>query len=355
MGLGEDMCLLGDVDGDFVADIAVTCAHYPEGEHARREVWLLSGRTGKTLRIVRPEADSMGHAHLGNRLAPIGDIDGDRVSDFAVIGTIARPERSSVWGALAISGADGCVLRRFIAQVAEPEFYPTALCGVEDWDGGGTPDVAVGGTLSGDGLRGAVAIFSAESGALVAMLQGGPGHQRFGRTIVRWRERATTERLGILVSSTFVRTTSHGPRDVVSVITGRSRATSLVAEGGEVDCGFGRAICWITGRQTGPCLVVAEPDAAGKVGPFAGAVVAIDSGTLNPLWRSQSPLPHASFGEALASCPDLDGDGVTELVVGAPRANSRRTSPTDDRGTVYVLSGKSGEQLLALEPTGHRK
>ena len=48
------------------------------------------------------------------------------------------------------------------------------------------------------------------------------------------------------------------------------------------------------------------------------------------------------FGSAVASCQDLDGDGVRELVVGAKGDNS----VGDSAGAVYMLYLKQGKDKV---------
>ena len=65
-----------------------------------------------------------------------------------------------------------------------------------------------------------------------------------------------------------------------------------------------------------------------------------------------SHTPGDRFGAALASLGDVDGDGVPDLAVGAPRADG--PGPTDaaglvqDAGRVLVVSGRDGRALLQL-------
>src|SRR5690606_38824236 len=51
---------------------------------------------------------------------------------------------------------------------------------------------------------------------------------------------------------------------------------------------------------------------------------------------------NGAFSEAVAGVPDVDGDGVDDLLVGA------RFEGSDDRGAAYVFSGATGAPLYAL-------
>ncbi len=64
-----------------------------------------------------------------------------------------------------------------------------------------------------------------------------------------------------------------------------------------------------------------------------------------------SPLAESDFGAAVLSSPDLDGDGLPELVVGAPAASTEWTAAS---GAVFIYSGESLLQFTAdisLPPT----
>jgi hypothetical protein len=69
----------------------------------------------------------------------------------------------------------------------------------------------------------------------------------------------------------------------------------------------------------------------GEVRAYSGA-----SGEL--LWVRLGALEEGEFGRALTTLPDLDGDGVAEILVGAPLE-------LDARGATYLLSGADGTLL----------
>lgn len=51
--------------------------------------------------------------------------------------------------------------------------------------------------------------------------------------------------------------------------------------------------------------------------------------------------PEGNFGRGIACVPDLDGDGIDELAVGAPKERNRK-------GTVFFFSGASGQLLRQI-------
>ncbi len=55
----------------------------------------------------------------------------------------------------------------------------------------------------------------------------------------------------------------------------------------------------------------------------------------------------ARFGEATAVVPDVDGDGVPDLAVGAPNEEAFGQS---GQGRVYVFSGATGTLRYRIEP-----
>ncbi len=100
-------------------------------------------------------------------------------------------------------------------------------------------------------------------------------------------------------------------------------------------------------------LVVASP-AGCTFAPFArSCLYRYDGRTgalLDTLVHSQNETTGAEFGASLAEISDIDGDGIPELVVGAPSADNRRCcSWPRDAGLVYIYSGRTLRLLHTLE------
>lgn len=117
---------MGDMDRDGCDDILIGCLE----PTARGLQWLVSGRTGATIRETYGLA--AGH-NLALHVSNLGDIDGDGVNDYA-----AFPWYSSTGLiAVAYSGATGAVIRSWADG-------PNSVVAGEDFDQDGVPDLVTG-------------------------------------------------------------------------------------------------------------------------------------------------------------------------------------------------------------------
>ncbi len=89
-----------------------------------------------------------------------------------------------------------------------------------------------------------------------------------------------------------------------------------------------------------PDLVVGaiEPH---PIAPGPGFVRAIDGRTGAVLWTTPGLAQLEHFGTAVALVPDIDGDGLAEVLAGAPRANA-------STGVARLLRGADGAVLAAF-------
>lgn len=100
-----------------------------------------------------------------------------------------------------------------------------------------------------------------------------------------------------------------------------------------------------------PDLAVAEPSFSTSDADNLGRVQLLDGKSFAPLWEFVGDIAGGMAGASLAPLTDIDADGVPDLAVGAPgRAGLPLT------GRVYVLSGADGTLLhshLGATPGGH--
>lgn len=290
---------VGDTNGDGVTDLAVgVCSGLLFGRFGPTGVWLFSSDTSRPLRHWCSNDDSFGRC-----IAPVGDVDGDGRSDFAVTHDYG-PASVEV---LTMSGDASLWVKKLPLERA----FIVDLIAIGDGDGDGLNELAV--RVGGRWL----------SPTTLFVLAGRDGS-------VLW------SRAGVLP----------GEWDFVNV-----------AGAGDVD-DDGVPDLW---------ALILEPDLGRtRVELLSGR----DGATLRSAERSRSRV------KEIMSCADLDGDGVSELVVpwwpegeesgGAIEVISSRTltslcySPCEDglsvaalrtpHGLRIVTHGQSGLQAFDLVP-----
>jgi hypothetical protein len=88
---------------------------------------------------------------------------------------------------------------------------------------------------------------------------------------------------------------------------------------------------------------------SGLLSDYTGpGFVTIKSGaTGKEIVRMEGATPGQQFGWSLSTASDWDGDGINDLWIGAP-ASITVGPPLGKKGTVYLVSGKTGAVLSAV-------
>ncbi|MCP3906108.1 MAG: hypothetical protein GY715_20995 [Planctomycetes bacterium] len=282
---GASVASIGDLDDDGIEDLAVGAPGDDDGGTNRGAVWILFMNADRTVKAEQKISDTIGGFggalangdRFGRSVAGLGDFDGDGVEDLAVGVPFSVGGFGSFW--ILMLDTDGTVLGEFQQLALIPlEEYGASLANVGDLDGNGFPDLAVG----------APAAMAGQGAVWVTRLAAGPS----------------------VVNSTRV---TQGQGGFAGPLDGMGRFGAAVAglgdsdfDGvrelavGEPDAVTGTGAIWVlsitsTGTVTGE-LKIAE----GGVGGFGG------------------PTTGELFGSAIAPVRDLDGNGVDDLAVGAP-------------------------------------
>jgi hypothetical protein len=232
----------------------------------------LRGSDGSDLFVIDGQAAG---DNFGWSVAGLGDVDGDLVCDFAA------SSRGSVTSYVAVhSGASGALLYTVTAKPAYT--FGAALARIDDVDHDGLPDLLVGeyGESLGSGGSGAVHLYGGGNGAWIRSLFGDGGtDQTFGFS---------------------------------------------VAGVGDLD---GDGV---------PDLAVGAPELRYLSSDTDGSVF-VYSGATGALLREWSGLGEkVFFGQSVVDAGDVNGDGVSDLLVGAPGANRLFD---DQNGAAYLYSG----------------
>jgi len=336
---GRAVAAIGDLDGDGIAELAVGAHHDTDGgtlgtESKVGSVWILFLNPDGTVRARQKISATRGGFpagfladgdEFGAAIGGIGDLDGDGVPDMAV-GARNDDDGGANKGALYLVRLlpDGTVKAAtkisetsggFGAKLEIGDELGRAIASLGDLDGDGVADLAVGAALDNDGGldRGAVyVLFLQPDGSVKAQqkisdkaggfLGGLQNHDSFGISVAC---------LGDL-----------GGDGVVDLCVG--------AIGDDTE-GPQRGAVWI---------VHLNPDGTVK----AQSVIDSRWGNFRGVLSDQD-----EFGFGVASLGDFDGDGVVDVVVGAP-LDDAGGAQTENYGAIYVLHLASDGKVAS-----HRK
>ncbi|MBL7009401.1 MAG: FG-GAP repeat protein [Planctomycetes bacterium] len=280
---GAAVAGIGDLDGDGWPEIVVGAPEAdPAGLADAGSAFVYSGATGAVLR--RFDGACL-WGRLGASVAPLGDLDLDGAEDWLVGAPgedpLANYDAGSVY---VLSGATGNQLRRYDG-VSSGGGAGASVAGPGDVDGDGFPDVLAGAPEAWNGSAreaGAAYLWSGSTGALL------------------WQ------------------------------VVGRTEYGSLgfsVSGSGDLD-GDGL-----------PDALVGEPVSTSSTGRVAAGAVLVLSGISGAeLRRFEGSWMSASLGLSVADPGDVDGDGVADVLAGAPGAKPGGVKS----GAAYLYSGATG-------------
>ncbi len=352
---GQGVASIGDLDGDQVPELAVGAIADDDGGFTRGAVWILflntdgTVKSGQTQKISAtkggfPTGQLDDNDQFGVDITSLGDLDGIGPAVGAIAvgafldddgGVGANANHGAVW--ILFLNSDGTVESHqkiseteggFSGDLDDLDKFGLGLESLGDLDGNGPSVHAIAVSADNDddgGMdRGAVWILFLDSGGMVlshqkiSSLDGGfsgslNDEDHFGESMAN---------LGDLDGS------------------GPSVLTLAVGAPSDDDAGISAGAYWLLFLDSDGTVIDHLKVTEGQ-GGFLGDLDPVDN-----------------FAEGLGSLGDLDGDGVVDLAVGAPRDDDGGAN----RGAVWVLF-LDGDQLLppavgdaladaGIDPTG---
>jgi len=297
---GYSVSTAGDVNGDGYDDVIVGAPHYYNSQMSEGAVAVYYGSvSGLSLAPDWGDESNLEGAHFGWSVGTAGDVNGDGFSDV-IVGAPYYSNGQTEEGAVAVyyGSASGLSLIPNWVDESDDECiefgYSVGTAG--DVNGDGYDDVIVGARYYtyGQAQEGAAAVY-------------------------------------------------HGSA------SGLSFDPDWGAESNVVGAGFGESV-GTAGDVNGDGyadVIVGAPyynhgeDGEGAVAVYHGSASGL---SLTPNWGDESNLEYANFGESVGTAGDVNGDGFSDIIVGA----SWYTNGQDQEGAVVVYHGSAAG--LALLP-----
>ncbi|HYI12832.1 MAG TPA: FG-GAP-like repeat-containing protein [Thermoanaerobaculia bacterium] len=318
---------IGDVDGDKIPDFATSAPTYPVERTPAGRVYVYSSRTGK---LLWQHTGKPGE-QLGLGIEAAGDTNRDGIPDVIAAGP------GSGYGYV-FSGRDGKVLLTLGAGNATIGFgRHTSPAG--DMNGDGHADVFIGAPGDANGA-GRATVFSGKDGAVLLALDGEKAGDAFGSTLAG----ALDGKQRVLM----VGAPGAGPRGTgrVYAYKGLAAKPAFTMDSDETGGAFGAMFMSVVGDvnadKTDDLYVSDWANSANGRGTGRIYIYSGIDGKL--LFTLTGERPGDGFGIGTADAGDVDGDGAADLIIGAWQHGSAAMSS----GRVYLYSGRTQKLLQTI-------
>lgn len=371
MHLGWTVGTAGDVNSDGYADLAVSASGTPSQTPSGTAFLYLGGSSGLNLAPALSVHGESGSS-FGRSAATAGDVNGDGFSDLVV----GSPDYTTAAG-LAQAGRVDVFLGRASALETSASWsavggqrdarFGTTVQAAGDVNGDGYSDVIVGSPFysSGELNEGRVLAYLGSATGLSAtaawMVQGGLDNAIFGQAIGSAGDVNGDGYDDVIVGSPI----SGGGNGHALVFLGSANGLATTASWtveGAAYSRFGYAV-GTAGDVNGDGfsdIIISAPNfgirtttgSIGQIHVYLGGAGGL-SGT--PAWTMDGDQANAEFGVAVGTAGDVNGDGFSDVIIGASGYTDDQLLPDKGRAFVY-LGGPTGlSRTPAWTASGSRR
>ena len=336
---GHAVAPLGDVDGDGAPDLAVGAPGDDNNGSGSGMVRVFSGATGGVLFSFDGDSAS---DDLGDSVGPAGDVDADGFNDV-LAGAPDDDNNGSNSGAVRVySGLTGGVLHTFSGDAAGDELG-FSCGGGADFDQDGFDDLLGGARRAdpgGNSAAGIGRVYSGQTGAVLYTLPGDAAGDQAGYSVACAGEVDGDGVPDFMVG--IYRHDAAGPdHGSVRIYSGATGATLHTVSGESSSALLGWSIARAgdvdgDGRDD---IIAGSPFHSTPSGSVCGRAIVFSGATGGVLFRVDGDHPGDQLGTGVSGGFDVDGDGVSDVTVGA----DHDSDPANNAGSLALVSGATGE------------
>ena len=344
----------GDVNGDGYSDVIVGSSYYDNGQTDEGRAFVYYGSaSGLSLTVNWTAENNSESSNFGNSVSTAGDVNGDGYSDV-IIGAYNFNNNGRAYAyygsasGLSVTSNWNSNVSQFVAQFG----YSVSTAG--DINGDGYSDIVIGAPAYDNGQtnEGRAFVYNGSSTGLSLTqswtAESNQANSGFGTSVSTAGDVNGDGYSDVIAGANAYSNgeTNEGKAYVYhGSVSGLSVSANWTKESNQADSRFGAGVSSagdVNGDGYSDILVGAhfynngESD-EGSVFEYNGSSAGL---SLTSNWSSESNQSNAQFGAGVSSAGDVNGDGYSDVIIGAPYFDN-----LVDDGSVFVYYGNNGISL----------
>lgn len=353
--LGYSVSSAGDVNGDGYSDVIVGAWYYPNGQAREGVAFVYHGSaSGISTSYATLLEANQAWAYFGYSVAGAGDVNGDGYSDVIVGARFYNNGTTDEGGAFIFHGSSSG-LSTSASTVLDcnqaSSYFGSSVASAGDVNGDGYSDVIVGAERydNGQSNEGAAFVFHGSSSGVSTtasfMVEGNQSNAWLGKSVASAGD-VNGDGYSDVIIGVYGANNGQADEGIVRIYHGSSSGLSttiaITLEENQSDAELGHAVSSagdVNGDGYSDVIVGARHYTYGQSNEGVAFIYHGSSSGINGTYAAILEVneANAEFGYTVACAGDVNGDGYSDVIVGAPLYDGAGS----DRGVARVYHGSA--------------
>jgi PKD repeat protein len=351
----------GDVNGDGYSDVIVGSDLYDNGQTDEGRSYVYHGSaTGLGATAAWTAESNQDTAYFGYSVGTAGDVNGDGYSDI-IIGSQRYDNGQNDEGRAYVFHGSATGLSTSPAWTAESDqaltYFGNSVATAGDVNNDGYDDVIVGcpDYTNGEDDEGRAYVYHGSASGLMTSpawtAESNLGYSYFGTSVKIAGDVNGDGYTDVIVGAPWYTNgeTSEGRAYVYyGGLSGLNASPAWTAEGNQTYAFFGNSVGTagdVNGDGFSDIIIGADyydngQSNEGRVYVYHGAATGLSA---TPAWNVESNQANAMFGRSVGTAGDVNGDGYSDVIIGAPAYDKG----SSNEGLAFVYNGRDNEPPLS--------